>query len=152
MLHKLVTGESGARRFLASLVWAGVVLAASGKELGLRTEASVMVEFTLRANRSYADAFNEVTLDVTFVDPRGRELRVPGFWEGADVWKVRYASPVEVENSVELGRRVAELVNGEVSIGMHEVIFGASNLSSGMYACVLQTPTIQSVRLMQVLK
>ena len=53
-----------------------------------------MVEFTLRAEFCYADPFNEVTLDVTFIDPRGRELRVPGFWAGADVWKVRYASPV----------------------------------------------------------
>jgi hypothetical protein len=53
-----------------------------------------MVEITFRAARSYADPFNEVMLDATFIDPRGRQFRVPGFWAGGDVWKVRYASPV----------------------------------------------------------
>jgi hypothetical protein len=69
-------------------------LSAAPKERVLRTEANVAVELTLTASRTYADPFNEVTLDVTFIDPRGRELRVPGFWAGGNVWKVRYASPV----------------------------------------------------------
>jgi transposase len=76
------------------LIGAGMTLVAAAKEIALRTDANVMVELTLRAQRNYADPFNEVTLDVTFIDPRGRELRVPGFWAGGDVWKVRYASPV----------------------------------------------------------
>lgn len=79
---------------LALLLWAGEALAVAAKEQALRTQANVMVEFTLRADRSYADPFNEVTLDATFLDPRGRRLRVPGFWAGAGVWKLRYASPV----------------------------------------------------------
>src|SRR5207244_1534174 len=29
-----------------------------------------------------------------FIDPKGQELRVPAFWAGKNVWKVRYASPV----------------------------------------------------------
>jgi hypothetical protein len=73
---------------------AGVALAAIGKEPVLRTEANRMVELTLRASRTYGDPFNEVRLDVTFIDPRGRELRVPAFWAGGAVWKARYASPV----------------------------------------------------------
>ena len=71
----------------------GVVLTVGGKEPLLRIEANRAVELALRANSTYADPFNEVTLDVTFIDPRGRELRVPGFWAGSNVWKVRYASP-----------------------------------------------------------
>ena len=53
-----------------------------------------MVELTFTATRTYADPFNEITLDASFRDPQGRELRVPAFWAGANVWKVRYASPV----------------------------------------------------------
>ena len=94
MPHKNVARKSAGKLVFALLVWAGLVLAMAAKEQGLQTEANVMVELTFRSNRSYADPFNDVTLDVTFIDPRGRELRVPGFWAGADVWKVRYASPI----------------------------------------------------------
>ncbi len=59
-----------------------------------RTEANVPVELTLEAARSHGDPFNDVTLDLVFVDPEGRELRVPAFWAGGSTWKVRYASPL----------------------------------------------------------
>jgi hypothetical protein len=94
MPHKNVARKLAGKLVFALLVWAGLVLAVAAKEQGLQTEANVMVELTFRSNHSYADPFNNVALDVTFIDPRGRELRVPGFWAGADVWKVRYASPV----------------------------------------------------------
>src|SRR4051812_28697354 len=58
-----------------------------------RTQANVMVELPFLASRTYADPANDVTLDVTFIDPTGRELRVPAFWAGKNLWKVRYASP-----------------------------------------------------------
>jgi Protein of unknown function (DUF4038)/Domain of unknown function (DUF5060) len=60
----------------------------------LTTEANVMVEVAFTASGSYSDPFNAVTLDVDFIDPKGRESRVPAFWAGSNVWKVRYASPV----------------------------------------------------------
>jgi hypothetical protein len=72
----------------------GIRLSAAPKERILRTEANVALELTFTASRTYSDPFNEVTLDVTFIDPRGRELRVPGFWAGGNLWKVRYASPL----------------------------------------------------------
>lgn len=68
--------------------------AEAAAEKVLNTEANVMVELTLTASRNYPDPFNEVTLDVVFIDPKGRQLRVPAFWAGTNVWKVRYASPV----------------------------------------------------------
>ncbi len=76
------------------LLWAGAALSSLAKEPVLRTEANVMLELPLTASRTYSDPFNEVTLDVAFIDPQGRELRVPAFWAGTNVWKVRYASPV----------------------------------------------------------
>src|SRR5258705_10931778 len=79
---------------LALWLWAGFALAITAKDIALKTEANVMVELTFTANRTYADPFNEVTLDAIFRDPGGQELRVPAFWAGTNLWKVRYASPV----------------------------------------------------------
>ncbi|MGI8603176.1 MAG: DUF4038 domain-containing protein [Verrucomicrobiales bacterium] len=80
--------------YSAILVWAGLALGVLGAEQVLQTETNVMVELTLTASRTYGDPANEVTLDVSFIDPTGRELRVPAFWDGKNIWKVRYASPV----------------------------------------------------------
>jgi hypothetical protein len=79
---------------LGLLLWAGLPQYAIGNDVALKTEANKMVEITLTSTRTYADPFNEVTLDAVFTDPKGRELRVPAFWAGANVWKVRYASSV----------------------------------------------------------
>src|SRR5262245_57832253 len=79
---------------LVGLVCAGLTLVALAEEPALKTEANVMVELTFAGRRVYADPFNEVTLDVVFLDPKGRELRVPAFWDGTNLWKARYASPV----------------------------------------------------------
>src|SRR5690242_3684175 len=59
----------------------------------MRTQANVMIEIPFTSPRSFNDPFNEVTLDVLFTDPTGKEFRVPAFWAGGNSWKVRYASP-----------------------------------------------------------
>lgn len=58
----------------------------------LKTEANKLVELTFTATQRYTDPFNQVTLDAIFTDPRGHKLLVPGFWDGNNVWKVRYSS------------------------------------------------------------
>src|SRR5258708_7674731 len=73
-------------------------LAASGcpaeaRERVASTQANVMVEVAFKSARVREDPFNEVALDAFFLDPSGRELRVPAFWAGGNMWKVRYASP-----------------------------------------------------------
>jgi hypothetical protein len=94
MWEQHMTRQSSAKRIFASLVWAGLALAANGQEQVLRTEANVMTEITFTARRAYTDPFNQVTLDVLVNDPQGRELRVPAFWAGGSEWKARYASPI----------------------------------------------------------
>jgi len=79
---------------LAAGLW-GVGSNLAAREPVLKTEANVMVELTFHAAWLYEDPFNQVTLDVIFRDPAGHELRVPAFWAGTNVWKARYASPVE---------------------------------------------------------
>ena len=57
-----------------------------------RVEANRLVEFTFTSEKVYNDPFNEVELAAVFRTPQGRELRVPAFWAGGRVWKVRYSS------------------------------------------------------------
>ncbi len=77
---------------LGILCFKGPFVSAKNKELILKCETNKMVEITLRSNRTYADPFNEVTLDAVFTSPAGKELKVPGFWAGGNIWKLRYAS------------------------------------------------------------
>ncbi len=53
-----------------------------------------VTEWAYSSGKAYADPFNDVILDVVFQDPRGREQRVPAFWGGEQVWRVRYAPSV----------------------------------------------------------
>lgn len=69
-------------------------LQAMAQDTILKTQANMLVELTFTATRSYPDPFNQVTLDALFTDPKGHELRVPGFWDGNNTWKVRYSSAI----------------------------------------------------------
>src|SRR4051794_19536823 len=75
-------------------LWTALTPAATPKDPVRTTQANVMVEVSFTAARAHGDSFNEVTLDIIFQDPTGRDLRIPAFWAGADQWKVRYASPI----------------------------------------------------------
>jgi hypothetical protein len=72
----------------------GLSLSVLRAEQVLQTEANVMVEVPITSSRTYGDPANEVILDIAFIDQTGRELRVPAFWAGKNIWKVRYASPL----------------------------------------------------------
>ncbi|MBX2816227.1 MAG: DUF4038 domain-containing protein [Saprospiraceae bacterium] len=48
-------------------------------------------EFDFRSNREYDNALYDVRdFSMTLTSPTGRELTVPGFWDGGLVWKVRF--------------------------------------------------------------
>ena len=49
------------------------------------------VEWAYYSGKAYADPFNDLELDVVFTDPRGNEQRVPAFWAGEQVWRVRFS-------------------------------------------------------------
>lgn len=50
-------------------------------------------EITFCADSEYSEraAFYEVRVDVDFVSPCGTTLRIPAFWDGGNVWRVRFA-------------------------------------------------------------
>lgn len=50
-------------------------------------------EWSFTSTKAYVDPFNEVRLDMLVTAPDGRQLRVPAFWSGQQVWRVRYSSP-----------------------------------------------------------
>jgi hypothetical protein len=45
------------------------------------------------SGKQYSDPFNQVDVDVIVTTPEGHEERVPAFWAGGSVWRVRYAPP-----------------------------------------------------------
>jgi hypothetical protein len=51
-----------------------------------------------------------------------------------------------------LGREIATLVNGMVESGLHQAVFDASKLSSGMYFYKLTTDEFTQVRKMLLMK
>ena len=57
-----------------------------------KTETNIPIETVFQSAESYTNPFMDVELDVEFVDPQGKTLRVPGFWKGGNEWAVRYAS------------------------------------------------------------
>ena len=60
--------------------------------LTIHSTVNTMTEFAFRSSARYADPYNDVDLDVTF-SAKGKVLRVPAFWAGENVWKVRFAPP-----------------------------------------------------------
>src|SRR5437867_10777346 len=64
-------------------------LLADGAEI-LRSEAGRAIEWTLVSTNHHKDAFNELDLDV-IVEGAGRELRIPAFWAGSNIWRARFA-------------------------------------------------------------
>jgi hypothetical protein len=57
-------------------------------------EQHVVHEWSFSSDRHYADPFNEVELDVLFSGPDGTTQRVPAFWAGEGLWRVRFSTPL----------------------------------------------------------
>ncbi len=65
------------------------------KELPLKTATNQFVEITLNASENYSDPFNDIEVDAIFTDPLGKQSKVPAFWAGGKIWKIRFSSPLE---------------------------------------------------------
>lgn len=53
---------------------------------------NVPVELTFKSANSENDRAGNLMLDLLVTDPNGTVFKIPAFWDGGDVWKVRYAS------------------------------------------------------------
>ena len=51
------------------------------------------IEISLTSNITYANPYKDVDLSATFSGPGGITMTMPGFWDGGNTWKVRFAPP-----------------------------------------------------------
>lgn len=73
------------------LLAAAAAAAASARPT--RVTARRVGEWSFETSHGYSDPFWDLTLDVVFREPGGRERRAPAFWSGGRGWRVRYAPP-----------------------------------------------------------
>lgn len=50
-------------------------------------------EITLTAENSYSNAYTDIDVLAVFVNNNGDSLLRPGFWDGGNTWKIRFAPP-----------------------------------------------------------
>jgi len=60
-------------------------------EVDVLTQQWVMAEITFESTVTYENAFYDASMDVTFTAPDGTKMVMPGFWDGGNTWKVRFA-------------------------------------------------------------
>jgi hypothetical protein len=70
--------------------------------------------------------------------------------------KIKFALPVKTNLSLNvyntLGEKVAEIFNGEMEEGYHEMMFDASSLSSGVYFYKIESENFNSTKKLMLLK
>lgn len=47
-------------------------------------------EWTFGSGHAYENPFTDVTVDATFISPRGKTFTVPAFYDGDKVWRLRF--------------------------------------------------------------
>jgi hypothetical protein len=70
------------------------------------------IEMKLAVKAEYTNPYDarQVRLDAVFTGPDGKEMTVPGFWDGEEAWRVRFTPSLEGEWNYRL---VVKDVNGE---------------------------------------
>ncbi|MBE6784061.1 MAG: DUF4038 domain-containing protein [Ruminococcaceae bacterium] len=61
-------------------------------EMILEAETWVCNEITFESEKTYADPFNDVDVDLILYG-NGKKYTIPGFWYGENVWKIRFVCP-----------------------------------------------------------
>ncbi len=77
-----------------------ITCVAAGQVRRAQTQDGVF-EQTFTSQKSYADPFNELDVDVIFAKG-GETWRVPAFWRGGNQWTVRFAPPTSGEYTYHL--------------------------------------------------
>lgn len=58
------------------------------------TETWKAVDIVLHSSKSYTNSYTDVEISAAFVGPGGVGLTIPGFWDGGNTWKIRFAPTV----------------------------------------------------------
>jgi hypothetical protein len=65
----------------------------SSQEPTLHAQTWRAVEITLKSPTAYADPYRDVDVSATFTGPNGKSMTMPGFWDGGNTWRIRFAPP-----------------------------------------------------------
>ena len=65
-------------------------------EISLTAEKWLMNEITLISQKVYADPFNDMDVNMLLYG-NGRLYKIPAFWDGGNIWKIRFTCPEEGE-------------------------------------------------------
>ncbi|MFC5404367.1 DUF4038 domain-containing protein [Cohnella soli] len=57
----------------------------------VKTEQWRVAEISLQSTKKYADPFKDVEITATFIGPDRTVITRPGYWDGGNTWKVRFA-------------------------------------------------------------
>lgn len=60
--------------------------------MNITVQAYKRCEITLYSTKKYANPFTDVNIDAVFTHSDGQVIKIPGFWNGNDEWKVRFSS------------------------------------------------------------
>ncbi len=60
----------------------------------LTAETWLMNELTFQSEKAYSDPFNDVDVELHLYSD-GRLYKIPGFWDGGNTWKIRFACPTD---------------------------------------------------------
>jgi len=74
-----------------------------------------IAEWSLNSSVKYDDPFNQVKVSAYVTDPAGTTRRIPFFWGGGDLWRVRYSSALIGEH------KYATVCDDESNVGLHGV-------------------------------
>lgn len=88
--------EISRRTFMKTLAITSAAAAAapvSGFAEDRVATCGMATEWSYVSGKQYADPFNEIEVDAIVTTPSGTEERVPAFWAGGSIWRVRYAPP-----------------------------------------------------------
>jgi hypothetical protein len=88
--HAVQIHLSGIRKPVVFLFFAMLVFDASCSQIAINVPQFGRFETTIQNNQTYSDPFRDVTLDVIFTSPDGRQINFWGFYDGGNTWGIRF--------------------------------------------------------------
>ena len=79
---------------ITSAIALGLGLLLRAVATGPRAPSGRCSRLLIKAKKAYSNAFTEVEVNVVFSQGE-KQWKVPAFWAGGDIWKVRFAPPAQ---------------------------------------------------------
>jgi hypothetical protein len=100
-MERQVKGHTGKLLAFAAILAVAAIVAVLVRNAHHPAGESGVFEQTFESQKSYADPFNDLDVDVIF-SKDAQNWRVPTFWRGGSKWTVRFAAPTPGEYTYHL--------------------------------------------------